>query len=380
MRDPLNWSLPLFRAFGIQVRLHVLYIIITLGLVYRTITRTPNHWVEFTVVFVGLLFVIVLLHEFGHCFAARRVDGDAEQILMWPLGGLAFCEVPHTPRAHFVTAAGGPLVNVALCLACAAALVPAGYVPPLNVFDSTQVVAPDLSNWQDGTTTTAAGWDRYRNKENGELFLPGGGVLISTGELAMYDPVKEKVVLAENARLPAHPAWVTWAARVFWLSWLLLLFNLVPAFPLDGGRLLQAVVWGRTQDHRRATQTACYTGVFFALLFALVGIANGEPMMMALSIFMGMACYQQLLMLDAGLEDRGPFGYDFSQGYTSLEGEDEEEHEPKPRPPEKKPGAVGRWLKRGGSGGSGATRSGRRPTPPGSTSCSRRSAAKARTP
>ncbi len=37
----------------------------------------------------GLLFVSVLLHEFGHCFAARWVDGDATEIMIWPLGGLA---------------------------------------------------------------------------------------------------------------------------------------------------------------------------------------------------------------------------------------------------------------------------------------------------
>ena len=49
---------------------------------------------------------IVLLHEFGHCAGARAVDGDAHQILMWPLGGLAAIEVPHTPRANFMPRAG----------------------------------------------------------------------------------------------------------------------------------------------------------------------------------------------------------------------------------------------------------------------------------
>src|ERR1700687_1701552 len=112
MRDPLSWSIPLFRAFGIQVRLHILYIVITLGFILRDVTKYPDTWIEATLIGVVMLFLIILLHEFGHCFAARREGGDANEILMWPLGGLAYCDVPHVARAHFITAAGGPLVNV----------------------------------------------------------------------------------------------------------------------------------------------------------------------------------------------------------------------------------------------------------------------------
>ena len=114
MRDPMSWSIPLFRAFGIQVKLHILYIIITLAMLLRVYTQSSSkgHLAEFALIWVVMLFVIVLLHEFGHCFAARKVDGEADEILMWPLGGLAYCNVPHTPRANLITTAGGPLVNV----------------------------------------------------------------------------------------------------------------------------------------------------------------------------------------------------------------------------------------------------------------------------
>ena len=70
----------------------------------------------------GLLFLSILLHEFGHCFAARSVDGDATEMLLWPLGGLAYCDVPHTPRANLITALGGPAVNLALCVLAGGAL------------------------------------------------------------------------------------------------------------------------------------------------------------------------------------------------------------------------------------------------------------------
>ena len=65
---------------------------------------------------LGMLFISVLLHEWGHCFGARLVDGDAHEILIWPLGGLAYVEVPHTARANFITTLMGPLVNLGLCL------------------------------------------------------------------------------------------------------------------------------------------------------------------------------------------------------------------------------------------------------------------------
>src|SRR4051812_39957362 len=110
MRDPFNWSIPLFRAFGIQVKLHILYIVVTLGLLGRAYYLDPQHIGEFALIWVVMLFVIVLLHEFGHCFAARYVDGDADEILMWPLGGLAYCNVPHAPRANMICVIGGPAV------------------------------------------------------------------------------------------------------------------------------------------------------------------------------------------------------------------------------------------------------------------------------
>jgi Zn-dependent protease len=60
------------------------------------------------------LFVIVMLHEFGHALACRSVGGRAEQILLWPLGGIAFVDPPSRPGATLWSLAAGPLVNVAL--------------------------------------------------------------------------------------------------------------------------------------------------------------------------------------------------------------------------------------------------------------------------
>ena len=73
-----------------------------------------------------ILFVSVLLHEFGHCFAARATGGDAHEVLLWPLGGLASVELPDRPRSHLLTAAAGPAVNVVLAVAAGLLLLVCG--------------------------------------------------------------------------------------------------------------------------------------------------------------------------------------------------------------------------------------------------------------
>src|SRR5438876_12042598 len=99
MRDPLSWSFPLGRMFGITVRVHCLFPFVALCLILHAaykIKDPAGSWLDVSTL-VGLLFLSVLLHEFGHCFAARLMDGDASDILLWPLGGLAYVDVPHTP-------------------------------------------------------------------------------------------------------------------------------------------------------------------------------------------------------------------------------------------------------------------------------------------
>lgn len=77
----------------------------------RTGTYSMYIW---NVVEYVALFVIVMLHEFGHALACRSVGGRADQILLWPLGGIAFVDPPSRPGATLWSLAAGPLVNVAL--------------------------------------------------------------------------------------------------------------------------------------------------------------------------------------------------------------------------------------------------------------------------
>src|SRR5580765_1085653 len=125
MREALMWSFPIGQLFGIMIRVHPILPMFVLGMIGRAWMSKPlaNHgtyptgaWQDMAMLMV-LMFVSILLHEFGHCFAARHMEGEADEVLLWPLGGLAFCRsLPHTPAAHFVTALGGPLVNLGLCI------------------------------------------------------------------------------------------------------------------------------------------------------------------------------------------------------------------------------------------------------------------------
>lgn len=337
MRDPLNWSIPLFRAFGILVKLHILYIVITLGMIGRIYFLDPGHLGEYVLIWVAMLFGIVLLHEFGHCFAARKVDGEAEEILMWPLGGLAFCSVPQTARANMITVLGGPMVNVVLCIGSAGALFAAGYLPPLNIFNTRQLYTPELSNWQQGVNGYPPGSESpyHIKKGTGEVVHSYKVVKASNGQrFAIVGDVPHEI---EEPKFETYAPWVLWTARLFWLSWMLLLFNLIPAFPLDGGRMLQCFLWGRSGDFRSATVIACYSGIVFALVFILMSIVYNDSLLFALAAFMIFSSYQQLIMLEMGNEERGAFGYDFSKGYGGFGPEDE----PAPKP--KKPGFIKRW-------------------------------------
>jgi Zn-dependent protease len=281
MRDPSYWSIPLGRLFGIAIRVHVLFPLVVLGLILRVAYQTKPEpfpqgaWIDVTV-FCGLLFGSVLLHEFGHCFGARAVNGDASEVLIWPLGGLASVDVPHTPGANFLTALAGPAVNLGLCVLCALLLafaVDQSYQPPWS---------PLWYPW------------RYSAAGDIRLFTWGG---------------------AEAA--PAN-VWVVLLARLFYANWVLFLVNvLLPGFPLDGGRMLQSALW-RYLGYRQAMVVAIIAGFVCVFVVAIAAIAANELLPLLLAGFIFVACKMQWVMLETGGED-SLFGYDFSQGYTSLE-------------------------------------------------------------
>ncbi len=288
LRDPLSWRLPLGRIFGINVQMHVLFPLIALGLVLRVAFQRPAEgyqvidgtWRDMAVL-VTLLILATLVHELGHCLVARRVHGDAHEILLWPLGGLASVEVPPSPRAHFVTAAAGPLANLALCLICGLILI-LGFAlwPPLNPL------------------TNGFPW-----RENAE------------GVVRLFGWGSRGLQSIPNEGMGMIPVLL---ARFFWVNWFLALLNLVLlGYPLDGGRMLQAALWPYL-GYRQAMLTAIFAGFLTMFVVGLFAIVMNELLALCLAAFIYVACRQEWVLLETGGEE-GSFGYDFSQGYTTLE-------------------------------------------------------------
>lgn len=330
MRDPMNWAVPLFRAFGVRVRLHLLYPIFAISMIARILMADGNvvTLLDAVLLVAVIPFVVILLHEFGHIFAGRSVGGDGEEILMWPLGGLAFVSGPHDWKAHTTIAAGGPLVNVVLCLAAAVLLVVGGYLPTVNPVANPFVL--DVTNYRDhGRLYTSEYVERYYKPDTDEVV---SSRIVKPGDASLVGKVAEHL----GGERALAPGWVTWTNRVFWVSWVLLLFNLLPAFPLDGGRILQGLIWWRS-DYSRGTVVACGSGYVVGVLFLVLSFAFNESILVGLSLYM---LFQSWLTLKRLEMDSGEFGFDYSGGYAGGADDDE-----RPKKPPRKPGLIRRWLR-----------------------------------
>jgi len=298
MRDPFAWSVPLWRLFGIQVKVHMLFPVFALGMILREAYRNVDKadyisyaWVDAAII-LALLFVSVLIHEFGHCFAARRVGGDASEVLLWPLGGLAKVDLPHQPRAHFLTAAAGPAANVVLGAAALLAL---------------QFVHPEGA---DGRLSPSWNPFYYTGREfSGLVPLHTWG-----GTLVKVSPYSSAAILA----------WLVW------VNYFAFLFNIIlVGFPMDAGRMLQSLAWP-IWGYRQATLIAVFAGFCTMVVVGIYSIVRQEVMALCLGIFIYVACKTEWIILETGGED-SLFGYDFSQGYTSLERDMPPAAPPRPR-------------------------------------------------
>ena len=124
-----EWSVHLFRFLGIDVFLHWSWFLVA---AYEIVNRPKAYSsLVWNLLEYLALFGIVLMHEFGHSLACRQVGGQANQIILWPFGGVAFVAPPQRPGATLWSIAAGPLVNVLL-------------VPVLTVL----MVLDSASSWQ----------------------------------------------------------------------------------------------------------------------------------------------------------------------------------------------------------------------------------------
>ena len=197
----LAGSFRLFQMAGISVYLHWSWLLVAyFEIQYRTNFYNSQAW---NIAEYVTLFAIVLMHEFGHALACRQVGGKANQIVLWPLGGIAYVSPPARPGAVLWSIAAGPLVNLALV--------------PLTMGAYIIVGLPGLRG--------------------------------------MLDPDADHFLGA-----------------VAFLNLTLLIFNMLPIYPLDGGQILQALLWfiiGRVKSLMVVSVIGMVAGVAVLVLAAV---------------------------------------------------------------------------------------------------------------
>src|SRR5918912_3558129 len=113
----MSWSLPIVRIAGIQLRIHITFLLLIGWLALGYYAEGGSAAAAGRVAFILLLFVCVVLHEFGHALAAKAYGINTPDITLLPIGGVARMErMPDEPKQELVIAIAGPLVNVAIAL------------------------------------------------------------------------------------------------------------------------------------------------------------------------------------------------------------------------------------------------------------------------
>ena len=201
---------------GITVRLHWIFLLWGLFELFNA-DQTGGSGATF--LYLGFLFGSVFLHELGHCRAARQVGGDAKEVILWPLGGLAAVDIPERPLPHLAVAIGGPVVNLILWLA----LLP---------------------------------------------FVISMEGVEGVGSFFLHKPVFEPIAIAAAVNLD------------------LFMFNLLPALPLDGGRILHSFLWSR-RGQENASRVLVRSGKVVAIVLAVTWfVYSTSGLLLALAVLM----------------------------------------------------------------------------------------------
>lgn len=220
----MSWSIKLGRFAGIDVYLHLTFLLLVAFIGYSGYisTGSPRGALE-GVLYILALFGSVVLHEYGHALTARRFGIPTRDITLYPIGGVARLErMPERPWQELLVALAGPAVNVVI-----AALLFVGLLATGNL-----------------------SWPSLSVIESGPLL-----------ERLMYTNLS------------------------------LVLFNLIPAFPMDGGRVLRAGL-AMYLNYALATRIAAGLGQAVAVIFGFVGLF-ANPMLVLVAVFVWFAAGQE---------------------------------------------------------------------------------------
>jgi Zn-dependent protease/predicted transcriptional regulator len=227
-----SWSIPVGRLFGIEIRIHLTFLFL-LVFVWGTEGAQDTTAALRGLALVGIIFGSVILHELGHALVARGSGIPAKSIILLPIGGI-------------------------------------------TMLDEAQGI-PDPRN----------AWKR-------DVWIALAGPLVNLALAGVTALILLKAI--PGFRLVVHAPMHSSALlrSVVWVNLYLGGFNLLPAYPMDGGRALRAI-FSRRMDMVLATQRAIRIGHVFSTLFMMVGILIGQYWLVLLGFF---------LFLGAQLEER----------------------------------------------------------------------------
>ncbi len=246
------------RLFGIRVGVGVSWFVVLFFFIFAT---TPyfhevlggSSTTAYLVAVASVLsfFASLIVHELGHALVARRNGLGVVGIDLWAFGGITRTSgLVENPGVEFRVAAAGPLATLGVIVAC----------------------------------------------------IVAGALLTNTGHFF------EVAVGKSGVRATPALVWLSWVGTI---NALVLIFNLVPAFPLDGGQLAHATIWWRTGDRNRATRYTGRAGQGFALVLGalgLVGLASGSSfglLTMLLAFFLYQAAGQAVVQGSLGQRIQG---------------------------------------------------------------------------
>jgi Zn-dependent protease len=230
----MKWSFRIAQIAGIDIKIHLtFFLIVVLGAIAGG-TSYGAVGAAFGAVLILLLFLCVTLHELGHGIAARAFGIPVREIILLPLGGLALLgRNPSKAWHELVIAAAGPLVNVFIA---AVLLLVTGTALAFGIFDPATL-------------------------EIGRGAFPA----------------------------PSIPGLTLWLLQA---NILLVLFNMIPAFPLDGGRILRSAL-AMVIGFRRATRIATFLGQGIAIVMGILGILSGNFLLALVAVFIFLGAGQE---------------------------------------------------------------------------------------
>lgn len=210
-REDHLWSVKLLEVSGIPIRLHFTFLLL---MAWVSFGALQGREAMLNALFIGGIFLCVLLHELGHALTAKRCGIGTRDIVLYPIGGIASIDKPPRPKEELVIALAGPAVNVVIA-----------------------------------------------------------GVLFVVSEVLGHRYLVQKLVMSD----------AFWIEKLMVANLILAAFNMIPAFPMDGGRVLRAALALRIGE-LRATEIAAQLGQGIAMLIGLYALLY-QPYLLFIALF-----------------------------------------------------------------------------------------------